>query len=176
MHILSESTLLEKLKTGDSKAVSQWFSSYHDRIFAVALQKISNTKDAEELTQQTFINCLRQMPLFRGASSLWTWMNAVLRHEIADYYRKKYAKNALRALPLSEFFLEEKLADSQELSDKVALVLSQMSVGYSELLQRKYIDKAKVKEIAVQLGTTVKAVESDLFRAREEFKFLWLKN
>ncbi len=176
MHTQTEFVLLEQLKCGDSKAVSLWFAQFHDSIFAVAQQKVSNVKDAEELTQQTFINCLRQLPLFKGNSSLWTWMNSILRHEIADYYRKKYAKKALRTLPLSEYFFGESIADTQELSSKVTAVLGQMSAEYSELLQKKYIDKARVKDIANQLGTTVKAVESDLFRAREQFKLLWLKN
>lgn len=175
MHTPTEFALLEQLKLGNSKAVSKWFAQYHDGIFAVAQQKVSNAKDAEELTQQTFINCLRQLSLFKGESSLWTWMNAVLRHEVADFYRKKYAKKALKTLPLSEFLFGEPIADTEELSQKVTAVLAQMSTEYSELLQRKYIDKSKVKDIAKQLGTTVKSVESDLFRAREQFKLLWLQ-
>ena len=44
-----------------------------------------------------------------------------------------------------------------------------------ELLLKKYVDCKKVKDIAFEMGNTSKAVESNLFRARQEFKALWLE-
>lgn len=100
-------------------------------------------------------------------------MKSIARHEVADYYRKRYAKKALRTLPLSELVLGVEISNSSETSEKVVAVLKKMKRDYQELLLLKYVDRKKVKDIARELGRTVKAVESDLFRARRDFRVLY---
>ena len=172
---VQEAKLILLLKQGDQRAVTQWFSLYHNRLLRVTLQKVSVHADAEELVQETFLNCMRQIGLFRGTSSLWTWMNSILRHEISDFYRKKYAKKALKTLPLFDRLAIDDIHSSSDVSAKVSSVLKKMSTEYRELLQQKYIDKCKVVEIASRFGRSNKAIESDLFRARQEFQYLWLQ-
>lgn len=170
----SETQLLARLKAGDPQAVRQWFAEYHDRLLNFIAKKVSNDKDAEELTQETFMNCLKHLPLYRGEGKIFTWMCGIAHHEVADYYRKKYAKKALQTLPLADFLAETKVENAHEVAEKVQQVLKRMRDEYRELLLLKYIDNKKVKEIALELGRTVKSVEADLFRAREEFRLLWL--
>lgn len=173
MDNVQEAKLVLQLRQGNQKAVAEWFSLFHDKLLHVALQKVELQTDAEELVQETFLNCMRQIALFRGSSSLWTWMNAILRHEVSDFYRKRYAKNALRTLPLFDKLALEDIHASDDVSAKVTSVLKKMSGEYRELLQQKYIDKQKVIEIAQKWGKSCKSIESDLFRARKEFQYLW---
>ncbi len=170
----TEEHLINALKQGDSGAVREWFAQYKPVIARVISGKIANIADQEELVQQVFINALRQLPLFRGAASLKTWMSAIARHEVADYYRKKYAKRAIQTLPLSELLLGAPIDDAHVVSEKVRHVLGQMSDRSRELLLRKYVDERQVVELAQEFGKTAKAVESELFRARGEFKALWV--
>lgn len=170
----SEQDLISKLKQGDTRAVNQWFSEYNDKLTKVVVKKVSNYQDAEEIVQQTFLNCLKHLPLFRGRSSIWTWMNSIARHEIADYFRKKYAKRALKTTRLSEFLMLDNIDDSSEVSEKVRRVLKKMRSNHRELLLLKYVDKKKVAIIAREFGISIKSVESELFRARKEFRAIWL--
>jgi RNA polymerase sigma-70 factor, ECF subfamily len=168
-----DAVLLSQLKSGNAKAVQTWFSEYHDRLFQSIALKVSVEKDVEELVQDTFLSCLKHLPLFRGESSILTWMLRVAHHEVADYYRKRYAKKFIHALPLSELFPLQDISDSHEISHKVRLVLAKMAKEEREILLMKYVDKKKVKQIASELGRTVKSVESVLFRARSEFRALY---
>lgn len=170
----SDQNLINELKQGDTRAVNQWFSEYNDKLTKVVVKKVSNYQDAEEIVQQTFLNCLKHLPLFRGRSSIWTWMNSIARHEIADYFRKKYAKRALRITRLSEFLMLDNIDDSLEVSEKVRRVLKKMRSNHRELLLLKYVDKKKVATIAREFGKSIKSVESELFRARKEFRTIWL--
>jgi RNA polymerase sigma-70 factor, ECF subfamily len=169
----SEEALVARLKHGDAQAVREWFSQYKEEVQKVVTAKLASSADVEELVQQVFINALRQLPLFRGESSLKTWMFAIARHEVADFYRKKYAKKALQTLPLSELLLGVPVADAHEVSQKVQLVLGQMSDRSRELLLRKYVDGQRVVALAQDFSKSAKAIESELFRARTEFKMLW---
>jgi len=168
--------LLTELKAGKPKAVKEWFRLYHGRLLQLILRRVSSEKDAEELAQDTFLSCLKHLPLFRGESSIWTWMCRISQHEVADYYRKRYAKKFIHFFPLSELLVLESLADSHEISQKVRQVLQQMANENREILLMKYVDRKKVKQIARDLGKTVKAVESLLFRARLEFRHLYIAN
>lgn len=171
---MEEKELIKRLKQGDNQAVKTWFDLYYLRLLKIVETKVSNNKDAEEIVQQTFLNCLKHLPLFLCKSSIWTWMNSIARHEVADYFRKKYAKKALKTIPLSELLPLNQIADSDEVSQKVKEVLSKMRADYRELLLLKYADGKKVAVIAKELGKSVKSIESDLFRARKEFKELWV--
>jgi RNA polymerase sigma-70 factor (ECF subfamily) len=169
----SDQHLLLQLKHAQPTAVREWFATYHDKLLRLVQLKIQNTKDAEEVVQDTFLSCLKHLPLFRGESSIWTWMTRVAQHEVADYYRKYYAKKIIHALPLSELLFTQPLESGVELSEKVKAVLLKMAHESKELLLLKYVDRKPVKEIARLVNRTVKAVESDLFRARAEFKKLY---
>ena len=165
--------LLTRLKKGDPKAVSEWYLEYEPRILAYISKKVSNHKDSEELAQEVFLGCLKHLPLFRGQSSIFTWMCSIARHEVSDYYRKRYAKKALKYVPLGEMILQEEIADAHESAHKVKEVFGQMKSESQELLMKKYVDCKKVSDIGKELGKTTKAIESDLFRARNEFKKLY---
>lgn len=171
--VFEETKLLARLRQGEPRAVQEWFNHYHDRLLNSVLTRVSNRNDAEEIVQETFLNCLKHLPLYRAEASIWTWMNSIARHEIADYYRKRYARKAIQTLPLHEWLLAKSIHDSHEISEQVVFVLNKMKKKYSDLLRDKYIEGKKVAVIAAEKGRTVKAIESDLFRAREEFRILW---
>jgi len=167
--------LLALLKSGDKQAVETWYKVFYDQVLAFVSGKVDNTKDAEEIAQETFINALKQLTFFRGQSQLLTWMISIARHEVADYYRKKYAKKAIKALPLTDWLVGGKLNDSHEVSEQVREVFKRLNSHHRELLLLKYVDNKKVEEIAHEVGRSVKSIESDLFRARRAFKTLYDK-
>lgn len=162
------------LKAGQPQAVSEWYREYSPKLRRLLMSKLSNQADVDEVTQDVFQSCLKHLPLFRGDSSIWTWMQRIARHEVADYYRKRYAKKAIHVLPIADFLLTDQPFNAHETSERVKQVLLQLPSEYRELLLLKYVDGKRVKEIARELGRTVKAVESDLFRARISFKHAYV--
>jgi RNA polymerase sigma-70 factor (ECF subfamily) len=170
----TEKMLLAGLREGQSAAVAEWYRLYKGKISRLIQQKISVTKDAEEIVQDTFLNCLRHLPLFRGECSIDTWMARIAHHEVADYFRRKYAKKVLKVSPLSDLIDDLEIENAHQVAghvtQEVKAVLAQMSQEMREILLMKYVDERKVDDIAHDLGKTVKAVESLLFRARRDFR------
>jgi RNA polymerase sigma-70 factor (ECF subfamily) len=175
---LKEARLLQALRQGESKAVRQWYQEYGARVKAFVAQRITNEADVDEIVQETFMNCLKHLPLFRGEAGIWTWMCGVAKHEVADYYRKKYAKKAINALPLSELLVGAQIQGAHETSEhvveQVTHILDSLSEEAQEVLLMKYVDGKKVEEIAEHWQKSVKAVESVLFRARRDFRAAYL--
>ncbi len=170
---MTEQQFLADLKNASPQAVRQWYEQYSPKLLRHLLSKVVNPSDAEELTQDVFLSCLKSLPLFRGESSIWTWMLRVAQHEVADYFRKRYAKKFIFALPLSEFLPTQPVHNSEEVAQLVMAVLQQMKQEHREILLMKYLDGKRVLQIASETGRTVKSVESILFRARDEFRELY---
>lgn len=169
-----DARLLARLKSGDPDAVAAWHRQYYPKVLRIVQSKLPTQKDAEEVSQDVFLSCLKHLPLFRGESSIWTWMQRITSHEVADYYRKYYAKKTIHALSLDTQLLSRPVADAHETAELVKQALAKLSPEYQELLLLKYVDKKTVKAIASDLSRTVKAVESDLFRARQQFRDAYL--
>ncbi len=171
----TDKKLIDRLRLGDQTASREWFKKYHPQLLKFVLYKVSNHEDAEEIVQEIFINCLKHLPVFNGRSSISTWMKSIARHEVADYFRKKYAKKVVCVLPLLESLDNKSFDDASVVAQKVGLVLKKMRKDYRELLLLKYIDGKRVKLIAQELKRSFKSVEADLFRARKDFKEIYAK-
>ncbi|MBI2010501.1 MAG: hypothetical protein HYS86_05020, partial [Candidatus Chisholmbacteria bacterium] len=100
---------------------------------------------------------------------------AISRHEVADYFRRRYAKRALKFVPLVGEVVDERLYRSGELSRRIDLVYTRLLPRYAEILRLKYEEELSVKEIATKLKLKVKAVESRLFRARAAFQAVFVE-
>jgi RNA polymerase sigma-70 factor (ECF subfamily) len=172
---MDEKQLLTKLRAGEAAAVRAWYKLYATRLEHFILGKVSNPLDAQEIMQEVFMKSLQNLAHFTGKSTLWTWMCSIAKHEVADYWRKKYAKKTLALVPLMDNLLAAEIGDAHDLAEKIGLILKKMEKGNGELLLQKYVDCKKVAQIAREMGKSSKAVESDLWRARRAFKKAYLE-
>ncbi len=163
----NESLLITHLKRGDSRAVKDWYSQAANKLELFFSSRVSCEADAQELVHDTFMSCLASLPLFRGDSGLYTWMLGIARHELADYWRKKYAKKIISLLPFGEELIESVAAPSSVSGDDLTELLTRLPQDLSEVLQLKYVDGKSVKEIAQHFGVSVPAMQSRIYRAKE---------
>lgn len=178
MVFCSEPDFILKLKQGDSRTVTAWYESSKVELLAFFTRKVDNPADASELMHDTYLSCLSSLPLFRGHSGLWSWMLSIARHELADYWRKKYAKRLIAVLPYGSELLdsveigsasEEELGIKNQESSQIKALLQKLPSEISELLQLKYVDGLSIKELAGQYGVSFSAMQSKLYRAKELF-------
>lgn len=175
----NETDLIKKLRLGDERAVQLWYEQSRAKLSAFFMKRTSETRDIDELVHDTYLSCLASLPLFRGQSSLYSWMIGIARHELSDYWRKKYAKRAIALLPFGQEVLDlmeveeasgiEARGKRQEASELREL-LRKLPEGVAELLELKYVDGFSVQELATQFGVSFSAMQSRLHRAKALFK------
>src|SRR5580704_16577695 len=73
----------------------KWIDRYSDALYSFALARINKREVAEDLVQDTFFSALKAKDSFRHNSSEKTWLIAILKRKIIDYYRKKSTQNEL---------------------------------------------------------------------------------
>ncbi len=148
---------------------------YRRRLRNFIAQRIELPEDIEDILQETMIAAFESFHRFSGQSSLFTWLCAIAKHEISDFYRKKKLKTILFSrFPWLENLVSQALGPEQillrkEFGEEIRGTISSLSEGYQEILRLKYYRGLTVIEIAERLNETIKAVESRLFRARKAF-------
>jgi RNA polymerase sigma factor (sigma-70 family) len=60
---------------GDLSAFEGLYRSYHRRVYGLCLRMTRNASDAEDLTQNVFLQLFRKLKTFRGESSFSTWLH-----------------------------------------------------------------------------------------------------
>lgn len=68
--------------------IEKWVDDYTDDLYIWAYHKTSDKEVARDLTQDTFLAALQGFDNYKGNSSPKTWLFAILKNKIVDYYRK----------------------------------------------------------------------------------------
>jgi RNA polymerase sigma-70 factor (ECF subfamily) len=173
-----ENNIVKELLQGKSGAAREFYKFYHQQLKTYVLYKTKCAEDAEEIVQDTFMSAIDSLELFSGRSKLITWLYAIARHEISDYYRKKRVKTLVMShVPILGEILEDKQWRNQydlfALREQIKVVLNRMKPRYALVLKMKYIEGWSVKDMARELNESFKATETALFRARKAFAFEW---
>jgi RNA polymerase sigma-70 factor (ECF subfamily) len=71
---LHETQLVERLKAGDEKGLTELAETYSSKIYQLAFRYLRNKEDAEELTQDVLYKVYRKIDAFRGDSALSSWI------------------------------------------------------------------------------------------------------
>jgi RNA polymerase sigma-70 factor (ECF subfamily) len=180
----SDRALVRRLLAGEEAAFRQFFDGHFPRLYRFALRRAEGDHDAaEEIAQKTLITAMRKLHTFRGEATLFTWLCAICRREVAAW---RVARGRHSALMLSEDAPEiqtqlaalaavaaqqpDEAFDRRETSRLVQVALDLLPGSYSEVLEWKYIYGLSVAEISARTSTGPKAVESLLGRARRSFR------
>jgi RNA polymerase sigma-70 factor (TIGR02943 family) len=92
----------------------RWLPDHGDYLYAYCLQRVNHQQIAEDLVQETLVAALKARDSFKGESSEATWLVAILKNKIIDYYRKKdILKNATDYLESTEDQFSDSFFDSR---------------------------------------------------------------
>src|SRR4051812_35134373 len=83
---------------------------YHDyapRVYNMARRMVSNEKDAEDVTQEVFLQVVRKLPTFRGESAFPTWLHRVTVNAALAHRRKQAAREDTHVANPLEDLLEQ---------------------------------------------------------------------
>jgi RNA polymerase sigma-70 factor (ECF subfamily) len=179
---MDDKTLAARAVRGDERAFNELFETYFPRLFRFALRRVADEDIAEDLVQSTLIKAMRSLSSWRGEASLFTWLCTICRHEVHDHLQRLGRQPAIASIddaPAVRAALEalsaggdspERALERAEISGAVQLVLDHLPGRYGDVLEWKYAQGLSVAEIAARLGTSIKAAESTLTRARLAFR------
>jgi len=69
-----------------------WVEKYADYLYHFALTRLRDEEVARDLVQDTFLAALQQLGKFEGKSDEKTWLTAILKNKVVDFFRKQGSK------------------------------------------------------------------------------------
>jgi len=155
------------------------YQTYGRRVYRQCLRMLGNREDAEDLTQEVFLQLYRKADTFRGESSFSTWLhrltvNTVLM-QIRRQRRWRSDVTSLDGPAASEDGFNDVAAVAGRLAapsespiDKISLAvaLSQLSSGYKEIFLLHDLEGYRHDEIGILLGISEGTSKSQLHKAR----------
>lgn len=84
-----EKSLIERAQKNDSEAFAQIYEEHFDKIYRYVFLRVRTQMEAEDLTQQVFLNALQSISSFKWKGAPFTsWLFRIARNQIIDYQRK----------------------------------------------------------------------------------------
>jgi RNA polymerase sigma-70 factor (ECF subfamily) len=167
--------LLERAQAGDHGAFAEIYSLHKRRIYSLCLRMLGNPAEAEDLTQEAFLQLHRKIATFRGESAFSTWLHRLAINVVLMRLRKK----GLQLISLDEAMeptTEERPGRSfggDDLSltgaiDRLALqrAINDLPAGYRLIFMLHDIEGYEHNEIADMLECSIGNSKSQLHKAR----------
>ena len=168
--------LVRRAQKGDTEAFGTLFHTHRSRVYSLCLRMTRNVAEAEDLTQEAFLQVFRKLPTFRGDSALSTWMYRVAVNTVLMYFRKRgrpqfsideepgtndNGKTKKRDYGATDFQLSGCV-------DRIALAraIKELPHGYRKIFLLHEVEGYEHREIARLLRCSVGNSKSQLHKAR----------
>ncbi len=178
---ITEQEAIERAKLGDAESFEALYGLHKRRVYSLCLRMTGNTAEAEDLTQEAFLQLYRKIATFRGESAFSTWLHRLSVNVVLMHLRKK---------TLPEVSLEETLEPQQEdgprrdvgtrdnvLAGSIDRVNLQRSIeslppGYRIIFVLHDVEGYEHNEIAEMMGCSIGNSKSQLHKARMKLREL----
>jgi RNA polymerase sigma-70 factor (ECF subfamily) len=178
---LTESDAIRQAQNGDATAFEYLYRAHCKRVYGLCFRMIKNPAEAEDLTQQAFLQVYRKISTFRGDSGFSTWLHRVTVNVVLMYLRRKKPTEIL-AEDLERHAEDDKgpcvhvATDNSMLSAIERLNLKRairkLPAGYKKLFLLHDVCGYQHSEIACLLGCSTGCSKSQLHKARKRLRLL----
>lgn len=166
--IEEERTLVKEMRAGLESAFDVFTECYVPGLYRFASRRLHDRELTKDVVQSTVCRVIENLAGWRAEAPLFTWLCACCANEIAAHYRRRGRRP-------TEVELVDGAPDADptarlESAELVHLALDLIPPGYARAVEWRYVEGLDVAEIARRLGTSYKAAESLLSRARGAFR------
>jgi RNA polymerase sigma-70 factor (ECF subfamily) len=169
--------LVTRVKAGETEAFEQLYRIYGRRIVNYTYRLTGSTAEAEDLTQETFIQAYRKIKSLKENRKFQSWLFRIAQNLVYQKYRGKRPHvesiDAEGSHELSDF---QKLATplkspeegvlADELGQMIEQVIQELPEKYRQVFVLSAVQKMSYQEISEIVGRSLAAVKSDIHRAR----------
>jgi RNA polymerase sigma-70 factor (ECF subfamily) len=178
---LTEAEAISRAKDGDAAAFEYLYQANCRHVYGLCLRMIKNRAEAEDLTQQAFLQVYRKIGTFRGESGFSTWLHRVTVNVVLMHLRRRKPTEVLAedlrphrshsgGSPDGSSSDTSMLGAVERLNLKRAI--SKLPAGYKKLFLLHDVFGYEHLEIAGLLGCSTGCSKSQLHRARRQLRRL----
>ena len=156
------------------------YRKHYRRVYSICLRMTGNVAEAEDLTQEVFIQLHRKIGSFRGEAAFTTWLHRLTVNQVLMHFRKRSVRSELTTddgeMPDS-IDPETINPEAMPIVDRIGLesAISQLPNGYRTVFVLHDVEGYEHEEIARLLGCSAGTSKSQLHKARLKLRRLLLQ-
>ena len=168
----------------------QWVDLYGNYMYRYALSRVADTETAQDLVQEALVAAIKAFQRFKGRSSVKTWLIAILKRKIVDYYRRKSNRQSTDDIEAVARNIDQMFDihghwqvkpnqwtvhpgsayEQQEFMDVLYRCLSDLPPRLSEIFMLREFEDMSTEDICQQLSITESNSWVMLYRARMQLR------
>ena len=165
---------------GDMTPFEEIYRRHHRRVYSICLRMLQSASEAEDLTQDVFIQLYRKIGSFRGDSAFTTWLHRMTVNQVLMHFRKrtvKFEKTTEEGETPDQVVAGTTNPHKMQIVDKIALdnAIAQLPDGYKNVFVLHDVEGFEHEEVAKILGCSVGTSKSQLHKARLKLQKLLKK-
>jgi RNA polymerase sigma-70 factor, ECF subfamily len=168
-----EQVLVARAIDGDEGAFTALYDHFYDRIFRHVYYRVGRSQDAEDLTQQVFLQAWRALSRYQQKDTPFVaWLFAIAHNTIVSFYRRQKSVQSLDAEPFDwpDEANVEGLAEVTLEHDRVRVAMLTLKPEHQQVLVMRFLEDLPFKEIAGALGKTEVNIRVMQHRALQELR------
>jgi RNA polymerase sigma-70 factor, ECF subfamily len=173
----SDFELAKAAAAGDGSAFEELYRRHYRRVYALTLRMMGNPTEAEDMTQEVFLQLFNKIGMFRGESQFTTWLHRMTVNQVLMHFRKKSTRSELLTdegeTPV-QIVKGTENPGAMPVIDRISLerALGQLPTGYRTVFVLHDIEGYEHYEIADMLGIAEGTSKSQLHKARLKLRQL----
>ena len=158
-----EESLVRRAQQRDEEAFTQLYEEHFDKIYRYVALKIGNKTEAEDMTQQVFLNALQSISSFKWKGIPFSaWLFRIAHNQVVDYLRKK-TKQA--TAPLDESLVSsgsnpQLMAEHKLDIEQLVSATKQLTRAQREVISLRFAGELPVAQVAKVMGRSQGAVKA----------------
>lgn len=173
--------LAQNAAQGDMGAFEELYNRHHRRVLSICLRMLQNQNEAEDLTQDVFIQLYRKIGSFRGDSAFATWLHRLAVNQVLMHFRKRIVKFEKTT---EENETSVQIIGSSETSGKLPIIdkiafeacIDKLPERYRNVFILHDVEGYSYEEAAKILGLSVGTAKSQLHKARLKLRKIQAQN
>ena len=157
-----EESLVRRAQHRDQEAFAQLYEEHFDKIYRYVTLKIGNATEAEDMTQQVFLNALQSISSFKWKGVPFSaWLFRIAHNQVVDYFRSKKRTT----VPLDESLVSSsdnpQSATERKLDiEQLILATKQLTEAQREVISLRFAGELSIAQVAKAMGKSQGAVKA----------------
>jgi len=171
----SDASLVARARLGDTAALETLLRRYFRASYLVALARVGNRADAEDVCQDAFIRCFERMKDCRNPDRFGAWLIQIVRNTArnrGDYLRVRATEPIASHLELQSGMRTDAAAERHELRGQLVRALARLTHVQREVVLLHDLEAWRHGEIAVHLDLSVLMSRRHLSDGRKKLREL----
>lgn len=178
--VMDDSALVALVRGGQREAFRHIMQRCNQRLFRIARSVVGEDSEAEDVLQESYMHAYDKLDMFRGDSTLLTWLTSIVLNEARGRLRKRHTMVGLEQVDAapddthqilrfpSRFGSEDPAASAARAQVRHLLedAIDTLPDAFRTVYMMREVEECTVEETAIALAIKPETVKTRLYRAR----------